>query len=86
MKKKQTLKFVECKTTPGIQIWGYGSTIYHKCLCGKELSYDTPGVETHWIKYEIAIPHRLRANFEELTAKIAASRETYQVSDWTEVK
>lgn len=88
---KKLIKFVECKTVPGLQLWNPGSTIFHRCKCGQELSFDTKDIKTHWDKYEIkASAPRTKDYFvwyawlTELQEKVAVNKELYRVADWSE--
>lgn len=68
--KKKLIKFVECRTVPGLQF------------------YDTPGVETHWNKYEIREPsHKIKdydAWHKAIEEKVETNKELYRVTDWNE--
>jgi len=88
---KKLIKFVECKTTPGLQLWITGSAFYYKCACGQELSYNTPNVKTHWDKYEIWEVEPKAKDFnvwcewlKTIKEKIVANKGAYYVNDWSQ--
>lgn len=89
--KKKLIKFVECKIAPSLRVWNAGSTLFYRCSCGQEVSFDTPGVETHWDKYEIQTQTPRTKDYfvwyawlTEVQEKVAANKKLYRVTDWSE--
>jgi len=84
---KERIKLVECARSPGLQYWGPGNTIYKECSCGLVFSFDTPGVKTHWVKYEVWARRPRGQQWDEFylncRATVERAREKYIVPDWT---